>query len=211
MGNFSEPVKQLRERNQMIKLKHIILTTMIAACLLTTFPGFPALLSAAEKTKDIPPEKVHITSDEMMYDEPNSLVEFTGNVVATRLDATIYADRIKVVLFSNAEKEEQAANDTTTPASNNVKELIASGNVKVIRNDGTATADRAVYSTLKGTIVLTGKSPTVVSGNSRITGKKITLFQDNRRVVVESEGARRVEAFFDSRDTGSTENGQAKN
>ncbi len=194
----------------MVNLKHFILVALAATSILMA-PGSPALLQAAEKATDTPPERIHITSDAMMFDEVKSQVEFTGNVVAIRPDATIHADHVTVILFSEVEKKKRAANGTTAPSSDNIKQLIASGNVRLIQNDGTATADKAVYSTTEKTIVLTGNSPTVLSGNSRVTGKKITLFQDTRRVVVESEGAKRVEAFFDSSDVGSTKTGQTKN
>lgn len=169
----------------------------MASWLLTNIAS-PARLQAAEKTADGPTGKVHITSDAMMFDDKNSQVEFTGNVVATRLDATIHADHVKVILYSETEKKSRAAKGNSPPNTDNVKQLIASGNVRVIQKDATATADKAVYNTTQKTIVLTGKAPTVLSGKNYVTGKKITLFQDTRRVVVESDSSRRVEAFFDS-------------
>lgn len=180
-----------------MNLKKIFLTTLTLTCLLSNITG-PARLQAAEKTADVPAEKVHITSDSMMFDDMNSQVEFTGNVVATRLDATIHADHVKVLLYSEAEKKIRAVKKDAQAPDDNVKQLIATGNVKVIQKDATATADKAVYNTTEKTIVLTGKSPTVLSGKNYVTGKKITLFQDTRRVVVEGGETRRVEAFFDS-------------
>ena len=187
----------------MVKPKPLFFTvlTLMGILILT---GSPALLHADEKTAESSEEKVHITSDVMMFDEANSQVEFTGNVVATRLDAIIHADHIKVILYSETEKKTRADAADAAPGADNIKQLIASGNVQVDQSDGRATADMAVYTPEEKTIILTGDAPTVVSGNSRITGKKITLYQDSRRVVVESEGAKRVEAFFDSSNTGST-------
>ena len=194
----------------MIKLKPLFFTALALIAMLM-LPGFHCPLQAADKTTDAQQEKVRITSDSMMFDEANSQVEFTGNVVATRLDATIHADHVKVILYSKAEKKERKATGTTAPGTDNIKQLIASGNVQVDQNDGRATADKAVYTPEEQTIILTGNAPTVVSANSRVTGKKITLYQDTRRVVVESEGAKRVEAFFDSGDAGSPPSGQKKN
>ena len=181
-----------------MNLKKIFLTTLTLACLLSNF-ATSARLQAAEETADTPAEKVHITSDTMTFDDINSQVEFTGNVVATRLDATIHADHVKVLLYSEAEKKTRAAKEESKTPDDNVKQLIASGNVRVIQKDVTATADKAAYNTTQKTIVLTGKSPTVLSGKNYVTGKKITLFQDTRRVVVEGSESRRVEAFFDSK------------
>ncbi len=180
-----------------MNLKKIFLTTLTLTCLLSNIVA-PTRLQAAEKPANVPAEKVHITSDTMMFDDKNSQVEFTGNVVATRLDATIHADHVIVFLYSEAEKKSRAVKADSQTPDDNVKQLVASGNVKVIQKDATATADKAVYNTTKKTIVLTGKAPTVLSGKNYVTGKKITLFQDTRRVVVEGGKTRRVEAFFDS-------------
>ncbi len=180
-----------------MNFKKFFFTILALSWLLTNLTS-PTRLQAAEKTADIPAGKVHITSDTMMFDDINSQVEFSGNVVATRLDATIHADSVKVLLYSEAEKKSRAAKTDLPPNTDNVKEIIAWGNVKVIQKNATATADKAVYNTTEKTIVLTGKSPTVLSGKNYVTGKKITLFQDTRRVVVEGGESRRVEAFFDS-------------
>ncbi len=187
----------------MIKFKPLFFTALGLVAMLM-LSGFHGQIHAADKTTETQQEKVRITSDSMMFDEANSQVEFTGNVVATRLDATIHADHVKVILYSEAEKKDRKSTGTTAPGADNIKQLIASGNVQVDQNDGRATADKAVYTPKEQTIILTGSAPTVVSANSRVTGKKITLYQDTRRVVVESEGTERVEAFFDSGDTGST-------
>ncbi len=193
----------------MIKIKPLFFTALGLIAMLM-LPGFHCLLQAADKTTDTRQEKVRITSDSMMFDEANAQVEFKGNVVATRLDATIHADHVKVILYSEAEKKDRKVTATTAAGADNIKQLIASGNVQVVQNDGKATADKAVYTPEEQTIILTGNAPTVVSAGSRVTGKKITLYQDTRRVVVESEGTNRVEAFFDSVDANSTAMGPEK-
>ena len=186
----------------MVKSKPLFFTTLTVICFLMITVS-PALPQGTNTTTPPPEEKVHITSDSMVFDEAHSQVEFTGNVVATRLDATIHADHVKVILYSEAEKKNRAATEPGSQGVDNVKQLIASGNVRVEQNDGTATADKAVYTPEKQTITLTGNAPTVVSGSSHISGKKITLYQDTRRVVVESDDTKRVEAVFDSTDTNS--------
>ena len=193
----------------MIKIKPLFFTALGLIAMLM-LPEFHCLLQAADKTTDARQEKVRITSDSMIFDEANSQVEFKGNVVATRLDVTIHADHVKVILYSEAEKKDRKTTDTTAPGADNIKQLIASGNVQMVQNDGKATADKAVYTPEEQTIILTGNAPTVISAGSRVTGKKITLYQDTRRVVVESEGTNRVEAFFNSADADSTSKGPGK-
>lgn len=146
-------------------------------------------------------EKIHITSDTMELDQKNNRVEFAGNVVATRLDVTLHADHIQVVLYSDVEKEQRAAAGSTTGDNDNIKQMVATGSVEIVQETSTATADKAVYSTAEQTIVLTGAAPRVVSGKSFITGTRITLYQADNRVVVESDETKRVSAFFDSSDS----------
>jgi len=82
----------------------------------------------------------------------------------------------------------------------NIKKIIATGNVRYSTGNKKAFSDKAVYTTDNEIIVLTGKSPTVKMGNSFVTGKKITLFKKDSRVIVESGKKRRVEALFNSED-----------
>ena len=169
---------------------------------LTTMVHVPGILAKdAVPTPSPSPAgdtSIHITSDTMEFDRKNNQVIFSGNVVARRLDTTLKADYVKVYLYGENEKKPPTA-ATGVPGDDTIKSLEARGNVQVKEKDNTATADQAVYSTGDQTIVLTGDAARVVSGDSWITGRKITLFQADNRVVVESDGTKRVNAFFDGR------------
>ncbi len=148
-----------------------------------------------DKTKDIP---LHVVSDKMIALRESAMVEFIGNVKATRLDSVMYADSVKVY-FQDGNKEKQTNQS-------DVKQIIATGNVRYTAGERKAFADRAVYTTRDEVLILTGQSAKVMTGSSFVTGRKITLYRLEDKVMVESEGNHRVEALFNPEDNKSKDN-----
>ncbi|WP_291345988.1 LptA/OstA family protein [Desulfobacula sp.] len=136
-------------------------------------------------------EPLHVISDKMIAQKDASMVEFIGNVKATRLDSIVFADSIKIYFVDN---------DKDSSAQSNVKKIVSIGNVRYTAGERKAFADKAVYTTHDEMLVLTGKSPKLITGSSFVTGKKITLFRNQDKVVVESDGTKKVEAFFNPED-----------
>lgn len=146
------------------------------------------------KTKDDSNKTpLHVVSDKMIAQKGTSMVEFIGNVTATREDAVILADSIKVY-FADDNKE------NSTDAQNSVKKIVSTGNVRYTAGERKAFADKAVYTADDAVLVLTGKSPKLITGTSFVTGKKITLFRNQDKAIVESDSTKRVEAFFNPED-----------
>jgi lipopolysaccharide export system protein LptA len=136
---------------------------------------------------------LHIVSDKMIAQKDTSMVEFTGNVKATREDSIIFADSIQIFFVNkddNKPKDEQS----------NIKKIISEGNVKYTAGERQAFADKAVYIAKDETLILTGNAPKLITGSSFITGKKITLFRLSGKVIVESDENKRVEALFNPED-----------
>jgi lipopolysaccharide export system protein LptA len=127
----------------------------------------------------------------MVAQKGTSMVEFIGNVKATREDSIVFADSIKIY-FDDDNKGKDAQS--------NVKEIISTGNVRYSAGDRKAFADKAVYTTQDAILVLTGKSAKLITGSSFVTGKKITLYRNQDKVIVESDSTQRVEAFFNPED-----------
>ena len=151
----------------------------------------PQGLCAQEKKKKDSASNLHVVSDEMVAEQNQSMVEFIGNVKATRDDSVLTADSVKVFFHDSKTREE---------GQSNVKKIVATGNVEYTAGQRKAFADKAEYTTKDEVLVLTGKSPKLLTGKNYVTGKKITLFRLEERVMVESDGQRRVQAFFDSQD-----------
>ena len=132
---------------------------------------------------------LYIVSDKMIAKKDTSMVEFIGNVKVTRDDSIILANSIKIYFADDN-------TDKNSPAQSNIEKIISIGNVRYTAGDQKAFADKAVYTAHDEILVLTGKSPKLITGSSFVTGKKITLFRNQDKVIVESDGTKRVEAFF---------------
>ncbi|MEN8210689.1 MAG: LptA/OstA family protein [Thermodesulfobacteriota bacterium] len=165
----------------------LLLTFVCLAFFFKSNPGF------AQASKEKSQKPLHVVSDKMTAQEQSSMVEFSGNVKAVLEDATVFADSIKIYFNDDKRKKESADQSS-------VKEIISTGNVKYISKERKAFADKAVYTTKDEILILTGKSPKLITGSSFVTGTKITLFRKQDKVIVESDGAKRVEALFNPED-----------
>jgi lipopolysaccharide export system protein LptA len=163
--------------------------------LLTLLFLFIQVSFAAQQNKPTdekqPPADLKITSDKMVASKDQSMVEFLGKVKAVRADSVLLADSVKVFFHSS---------ETQKKGQSKVKRILATGNVEYTEGERKAFSDQADYDTTDQILVLTGEQARLLTGKSWITGKKITLFKAQDRVVVESTETTRVEAFFDAED-----------
>jgi lipopolysaccharide export system protein LptA len=127
-------------------------------------------------------QPLRITSRELEADHKNSVIIFSGNVVAKQADMTMYADVARVYY----EKKEEG---------NEIKEIVATGNVKIQEADRLATGEKAVFTNAEQKIVLTGQ-PKVWQGKDMVSGEKIIVLLQEDKSFVESGPDRRVEVIF---------------
>ncbi len=137
------------------------------------------LLGRSGKNSDQP---LHVTSLQMEADNKNMIITFTGNVVATQGEMIIHADATNVYY----EKTDEG---------NEVREIVATGNVKIQEGDRLATSEKAVFTNADQRIVLTGK-PKVWQGKDMVSGDKIIVLLDEDKSFVESGSNERVEVIF---------------
>jgi len=145
-----------------------------------------------------------ITSKKMTVKNHDNQAIFEGSVVLTRGTLVVYSDRM-VVSFGGSD----VASPTATPApeagnqnrprkgpdtvSNRaVNKIEATGRVKIERDSGSATCEKAVYYREEDKIVLTG-SPVAWEKGTRVSGKQITMFLAEDRSVVEGGSHVRIE------------------
>ena len=145
-------------------------------------------------------QQIHVTSDKMIAQKGNQMVEFVGNAVATRLDAVLKADSIKIFFQDSVQDKQGKKEEQNKKSENRIEKIISTGNVKYTENERTADADKAVYTTMDDILILTGKAPRLSTGTSFVTGKKITLYRQQDKVIVESDGSNQVEALFNPED-----------
>ena len=148
-----------------------------------------------------------ITAKKMTVRNQDSQAIFEGGVILTRGSLVVYSDRM-VVLFR---AQEPLANDNqkgpepvkgsapskgpdAMPAVSNrsINKIEATGRVKIEKDSGSATCEKAVYYHDGEKIVLTG-DPVAWDKGTRVSGKQITMFLAEDRSVVEGGSHVRIE------------------
>jgi lipopolysaccharide export system protein LptA len=129
---------------------------------------------------------------------------FDGSVVLTQGELVVYSDHM-VVSFrpsqngngqnkpetspagrsGKAEKKPKAGKEAMpTVSDRTISKIEATGRVKIEKQDGRATCQRAVYYEDDKKIVLTGE-PVAWQKGTRVTGQRITMFLEEDRSLVE--------------------------
>jgi outer membrane protein assembly factor BamD len=119
---------------------------------------------------------VDIASDTMEGFEKERFVVFKGSVVARQEDLYIYAETVEAFMGEGNSEIERAH---------------ARGNVKVVKQDRTATSNEALFDNRKGEITLKG-NVVVYSGLDKLTGDIVTYFVNEDRVQVEGQKERKA-------------------
>ena len=109
-----------------------------------------------------------ITSDRIEYDYKELIIAFDEHVHVVDPRFTMTCDRMLVFL----------------EGTNQIKRIMALGHVDGSQPDRHATCDKAVYEHATGEIVMTG-NPVLTRGADRVVGAKITIFQNDQRMVVD--------------------------
>jgi lipopolysaccharide export system protein LptA len=116
-----------------------------------------------------------------------SLVIFTGNVVARQENSVQHADRMEVYLDEKGDR---------------ILRTVSTGNVRIITRDcRTGTAQRADYFDLEQRVVLMGNAR-VWEEDNVVSGDTITIFLSQDRSVVQGGRQERVKAVFYPKDQG---------
>jgi lipopolysaccharide export system protein LptA len=153
-------------------------------------PPEPSASGAADKgarARDERSQPVTVDSDKMERFGKESLVVFTGNVVARQNGSVQYADRMEVYLDEKGDR---------------ILRTVSTGNVRIITKDcRTGTARRAEYHDLEQRVVLTGNAR-VWQDDNVVTGESIVIYLSQDRAVAEGGGQERVKGIFYPRDAG---------
>lgn len=171
-----------------------------------------AALSSAEgpHTKQGSPEEstTTITSQRMTVRNQENKAIFEGAVVLTRGPLVVHSD-VMVVFFQPADQPSLSANHQETlsgrpketamekgrlpiMANRSVRMIEATGRVRIIKADGQATCQKAIYHGGEDKIVLTG-NPVAWQKGTRVSGQKITMYLAEDRSVVEGESRVMIE------------------
>jgi lipopolysaccharide export system protein LptA len=140
---------------------------------------------ATPRAKDDRNQPVTVDSDKMERFGKESLVIFTGNVVARQNSSVQYADRMEVYLDEKGDR---------------ILRTVSTGNVRIITRDcRTGTARRAEYFELDQRVVLSGNAR-VWQEDNVVSGESVVIYLSQDRSVVQGGGQERVKAIFYPRD-----------
>lgn len=169
-------------------------------------PGLSAE-AVPSKTGTDAPVSTSITSKKMTVKNQDSQAIFEGSVVLTRGGLTVYSDRM-VVFFrpleangSDGKKGREPGKPAVPPkgpdampavSNRSVSQIEATGRVKIEKESGRATCEKAIYYHDGDKIVLTG-DPVAWEKGTRVSGKQITMFLAEDRSVVEGGSHVRIE------------------
>jgi len=171
-------------------------------------------------------EPIHNRSHDLEFLYNDKRITYRGDVVVTQGETTIKSDTLVVTYEEtpttgdgatppkpqNTALEKGAAKPKPQPTSSQqsqasssqqqIKEIVAEGNVDITSGDRHATAKKAVFTQASRTVVLTGNA-VLQEGENRVNGEKVTVFLDEKRTVVEGGGEKpRVEMIVQKQEGG---------
>jgi lipopolysaccharide export system protein LptA len=173
----------------------------IAFCLAVTLSaGQVSLSSGAQKPAIHTPAldlteqralepKTEIFSDKltMVSGEKDNHFLFTGNVEVRATNMVATCEKLEV--YSGKDNSNKAPTEPPkpgTPPIGKIERIVAIGNVRVIQDARIATAGRAEIFPQVGKVVLS-QSPVVTNKDGVLKGYRITLYQGEQKVEVESD------------------------
>ncbi len=127
-------------------------------------------------------DKIDITSDQMTAEFETHTITFIGNVEARQADLLLTANKIVSVFGQEAQE---------------IKKIVAEGNVRVQKGEKVATGEKAVYVKEEATITIEG-NPRLMQGNDVVQGERIVVYLDKNQMEIHG----RVKAEFQAIEQG---------
>jgi lipopolysaccharide export system protein LptA len=145
----------------------------------------PGRRGEAARGSDERAQPVTVDADRMERFGKESLVVFSGNVIARQNNSVQYAERMEVYLDEKGDR---------------ILRTVSTGNVRIVTPDcRTGTARRAEYHDLEQRVVLVGDAR-VWQDDNVVSGETITMYLAQDRSVVQAGKQDRVKAVFHPRD-----------
>lgn len=162
-----------------------LLGQLVGVAPLLAQPPSASVPKPATRSQDDRKQPVTVDADRMERFGKESLVIFTGNVVARQNNSVQYADRMEVYLDEKGDR---------------ILRTISTGAVRIVTRDcRTGTAKRAEYFDLDQRVVLIG-SARVWQDDNVVSGDTITIFLSQDRSLVQGGKQERVKAVFYPKD-----------
>jgi lipopolysaccharide export system protein LptA len=144
----------------------------------TLLVGLALLIASAAAALAQSP--VQVTADTFVVDQNTSEATFTGNVVVTRADLKVWADKV-VALFDGGME--------------NIKLITATGNVRLKTRTQDATGQRATFAPDSQVLRLSG-NVTVTSDSGTLNGPELVVDLANNITTFSAASGGRVTGVF---------------
>ena len=162
---------------------------VFATAWLVATASAPSQTTSGPRPADDRTQPITVDADRMERYGKESLVVFTGKVVARQNNSVQYADRIEVYLDEKGDR---------------ILRTVSTGTVKIITRDcRTGTARRAEYYELDQRVVLKGNAR-IWQEDNVVSGDTITIFISQDRMIVEGGKQERTKGVFYPRDDAKT-------
>jgi lipopolysaccharide export system protein LptA len=184
---------------------------LLSGVLLGQASGSQAADAVQAKSGESAAVTTTITSKKMTVRNQDGQAVFEGSVVLTKGTLTVYSDKMVVSFHSQSNDRAKSSADERTgrdaaksagpaksadvvPAVSNrsVRRIEATGHVKIEKENGNATCQKAVYFSDDDKIILTG-DPVAWEKGTRVSGRQITMYLAEDRSVVEGGSHVRLE------------------
>ncbi len=152
-------------------------------------------------------DPVRITSDKMVYSQPENAVVFIGNVHGTQADMAIWAAKVTAYFEDkNKGKDPKAAKaqaDKAAPekgpgdmgSDSKIDRIVAEGDVRLVAGKNEGACSTLTYYVADGVLRMEG-NPILREGQNTVRGDVIKYYMKENRSEVLSGAQRRVEAVF---------------
>ena len=172
-------------------LRHNPLKKSIPAwCLVAMLLGI-AVAAGAQSPSLTPTAPIKVSADKLISGNNSDFAEFIGNVHASQDNFSIRSQRLKIYYTTHPGQQKGLAAEGQS-----IKKIVATGGVRILADNRTATTERAEYEVDSQILTLSGENSKIVSGKNSITGSKITFYRVENRVRVEGAPTRQVQALY---------------
>jgi lipopolysaccharide export system protein LptA len=125
-------------------------------------------------------DKVSITGDHFVVDDARHQAVFSGNVIVIQKQVTVHSDQV-TALYGKA-------------GATSISTFTATGNVKLVTKDQTATGDVAVFNPKTHLLTLTG-NVVVINKTGRVESDKLVVDLSTKKSVFTTKGGRVTGVF----------------
>lgn len=145
----------------------------------TKAPGPQSVLGELSFTSGKDP--ISVAANGLEFDYQSRVLTYKGHVVATQGDVKLESDTLTISLGLGESEQ--------------LKEVVARGDVKLSKGERWATAGEAVFNQKNRTATLT-QNPVIHDGPNQVSGERVVVYLDDERFVVEGGAGSRVQMLI---------------